>query len=309
MTVRLDKQDIVQFYKGCEKRPRSRLPRTLSGFTLTNTALGLGDTLILTDLPRHSTVHQRPETIYSASRHFNTLVDFNPYFSAKITPFWVAADRLAFCYDLGNGHIIQRLQRAFGFEPDLQPRGCIVAQGEADRSADVILHFEAGRHVEWQRANIHPRAREIYPESRTSLQNFIRSQPSLRFAEVGNRFSGLEGVHDWTGISVDETVRRMANAKYFIGIMSGPLHIAAALNLRLIAIINFPHPQQICQPTLVDFGLVESEWFYPQSVLLHQDGEAKFIKKLSSDNLKRAFNGEIYPYWSTAYLDLIHELQ
>jgi hypothetical protein len=46
-------------------------------------------------------------------------------------------------------------------------------------------------------------------------------------------------------------------------------------------------------------------WLYPQNVHLHQNGENEVVKKLSVFNIKKAFNGEIYPFWSHKFLDLI----
>jgi hypothetical protein len=304
--MKIDKQEIIAFYKKTTKRVRNPLPCLVSGFSLTNTALGLGDTIILTDLPRISRTSGRPETIYSPSQYFQTLAQLNPYYTPALSPFWVAADKLKFQYDLGNGHFIQRLQRAYGFEPESKPRGCVVAAAGAV-GVDVVLHLEPGNHVEWQRLHVHSRAREIYPESRKIIQGFVNRRPDLTFAEIGTRFSGFERVEDWTGRSLIETVNRMAASTYFVGIMSGPIHLAACLGLKVVTIINFPHAEQICLPTLVDLDLVESEWLYPQSVLLHQEGRGRFVEQLTCDNLDRAINGEIYPYWSDEFLDLIHD--
>jgi hypothetical protein len=87
----------------------------------------------------------------------------------------------------------------------------------------------------------------------------------------------------------------------------GPLHVAAALNVNIICITNFPPAEMICLPALKDIDQVESEWFYPQSVILHQDGEGPFVKQLSLENLQRALDGDLYPYWSDRYLPLIKE--
>jgi len=79
------------------------------------------------------------------------------------------------------------------------------------------------------------------------------------------------------------------------------------LNIKLICITNFPPPELICLPTLKDIDQVESEWFYPQSVILHQDGDGTFVKQISAENLQRALDGDLYPYWSNRYLPLIEE--
>ncbi len=307
MSKRLDKSRIIAFYKKCSRKERLRLPCSLEHFTLTNTPLGLGDTIILTHLPRIASKFRRQASVYIPNSYFETVMRFNPYHTSYISPFWVAADKLKYYYDLGNGHFIQRLQRAFGFEPELAPHGCLVVPDISTQAGWVVLHFEPGPHVNWQRTYVHQRARQVYPENMLVLQEFITRHPNLRFAEVGFRFSGLEGVENWTGLDLEETIRRIARCEYFIGIMSGPLHIAAALGLKIITIINFPHPTMICLPTIKDIDVVESEWFYPQSVLLHQEGEGEFVQNFSSQNLERAFDGELYPYWSDAYLSLIYE--
>jgi len=89
--------------------------------------------------------------------------------------------------------------------------------------------------------------------------------------------------------------------------MSGPLHIAVALRLKVVTITNFPDPTDIYLPTLKDVDLIESEWFYPQSAILHQEGEGELVAEFSLQNLERAINGDIYPYWSERYLCLIEE--
>ena len=89
--------------------------------------------------------------------------------------------------------------------------------------------------------------------------------------------------------------------------MSGPMHLAAALNIKLVCITNFPPPELICLPTLKDIDQVESEWFYPQSVILHEDGDGTFVKQVSAENLQRTLDGYLYPYWSNRYLPLIEE--
>jgi len=99
----------------------------------------------------------------------------------------------------------------------------------------------------------------------------------------------------------------MATGEWFLGIISGPMHVATALGLRGIVIINFPKPQKIFLPTVVSCGQIEEEWFPPQHVFLHQDGEGPLVKRSTFDNIKRAFNGEIYPFWNDKYLGLIHE--
>lgn len=304
----VDPREIIDFYRMREPRLTRPFGETLVGVTATNTAHGIGDTVILSALPRAGSLQGTSVSIYSPSEHFDVLCSFNPFFKFKLHTFHVCASSLVFNYDLGNGHFTQRLQRAFGLDPEIVPRGCIVPPpGSTRRDNAVVVHLEAGRWAEWQRARIHPRAREVYPETRQAIQEFIHSRKDLSFFEVGSRSSGLHGVEDWTGLPLAETITKMSGCSYFVGIMSGPMHVAAALGLRMVVIVNFPSAEQICLPTLVDIDLIESEWFYPQSVILHQEGEGRFVKKVSSGNLSRAIDGHLYPYWSSKYLELIRE--
>ena len=307
MAMRISKDQILRFFRRMEAYPRARLPGALEHFTLTNTPLGLGDAVVLTDLPRRAAFYGKKASVYLPSAQFEVLAGFNPYYHKDIGAFWAAADRLKHHYDLGNGHMIQRIARAWGYEPELLPRGCIVVPGAEPDPRRVVLHFEAGQHAAWQRANVHPRAREIYQDTLDEIEAFTRRRNQWNFSEVGARYSGLPGVEDWTGLSLAETIRRMAGATYFVGIMSGPLHIAAALGLKIVTIVNFPQPELICLPTIKDIDVVESEWFYPQSVILHQEGAGEFVPRFSLSNLERAIDGDVYPYWSSDYLELIHE--
>jgi hypothetical protein len=297
----------LRFYREVERWEKPKLPFTLNQFTLTNTPLGLGDTVVLTDLPRSAARAGRRASVHASSKSFSTLMSFNPHYEEGRVPFWAAADVLEHDFALGNGHFIQRIQRAWGLEADLRPRGCVEVPGAARRPGRLVLHFEPGAHAAWQRRHLHPRAREVYPESMEILQRFIDQHPEMHLIEVGSRRSGLRGVEDRTGAPLAQTVELMASCEYFIGIISGPMHLAAALDLKIIGIINFPDPSQIYLPVLKDVAIVESVWFYPQSVLLHQDGEGELVPRFSLTSLERAIAGEVYPYWSDRYLPLIHE--
>jgi hypothetical protein len=224
-----------------------------------------------------------------------------------VSPFWVAADVLRRDFALGNGHLIQRIQRAFGLEPELVPRGCIHCAPVSSGKPTVALHFYPGPHAHRQRIQYHPRAREIYPETFSVIRQFVKLRNDLQFIEVGHQSSGVENVADCTRIPLDETIRHLANCDFFLGIMSGPLHIAAALGLKLITIVNFPRAEEICLPTLKDVDIVETEWFYPQSVILHQESDGGFARRLTLESLSRAVDGDVYPYWSPRYLDMIHD--
>ncbi|MBZ9850022.1 hypothetical protein LB565_18730 [Mesorhizobium sp. CA14] len=302
-----DESEIVGFYKGRDSNRKPKLKIDISDYTLTNLPTGLGDTMILTDLPRAGAQAGRSVSVFHNSASFPIVMRYNPFYRGDVHPFWVSACSICQEYDLGNGHFIQRLRRAYGFTPELRPRPCLEVPVKERQPGGVILHLEPGSWVEWQRKNIHPRAREIYPTTFRALQRFIFYRRDLVFAEIGARRSGLLGVLDLTGLALETTIHRMAGYEYFLGITSGPLHIAAALGLKIVNIVNFPSATEICLPVLKDVGMIEAEWLYPDSVVLHQDDSGNFVKKLDFRTLQQAFDGELYPYFSDRYLHLINE--
>jgi hypothetical protein len=292
---KIRRHEIVDFYRRQTAARRQRLGCTLEEFTMSHSRGGLGDTAILTALPRAGAGRTPPPRIYTSGPHFHALCKFNPYYRAGTTPFWVMADDLMHTFDLGNGHFIQRLQRAMGVPVDVRPRGTLVVDGVVRNPGRIVFHFEPSADITArQRQRVHPRAREVYPETRAILQRFVDDHPQMRFSEVGARTSGFKGVTDWTGLPLEETIVRMASCDYFVGIPSGP-------------IINFPPAGALCFPVLRDIRLIETEWLYPQSTILHQDEDGPFVRQFSAANLERAFNGELYPYWSEDYLDLVEE--
>jgi hypothetical protein len=304
---RVDEVEILAHYRDRPARIRPRLPRPLDAMTLATSAHGLGDTVILSDLPRAGHQQDRKMSVFAPSEYFQTVMSFNPFYTSGLMPFCAFADLLYHAFDLGNGHLIQRLRRAYGLPIEDKPRGSIEVPKRVTRQR-AVLHFEAGGHADWQRRHVHPRARKLSAASTAEIERFIARRPDLEFVEIGVRPSRIAGAVSRTGLPLADSIRMLAGAEYFIGIMSGPMHLAAALGLRLICITNFPRADLICLPTLKDIDQIESEWFYPQSVILHQEGEGRFVARLTADNLQLAFEGELYPYWSDRYLSLVHEL-
>ncbi len=303
----IDESVIQAHYRDRAARARPRLSAPLRNVTLTSAAHGIGDAVIVTALARSAAQAGRALDIHVPSAPFSALRRFVPYPLGQPGTFWAAADGLVFDFDLGNGHFIQRLERAFGFPAGLVPHGCLAVDGAATVAGRVVVHLEAGAHQAWQKANVHPRAREVYPEHLAAIERFARAHPEYELVEVGGAGHGLAGVRDATGLTLAESVRLIATCEYFLGIMSGPLHAAAALGKRIVTIVNFPPAPLIVLPTLKDIDQVESEWFYPQAVILHQEDESPLVPRFGVAALERAFAGEVYPYWSDRYLSLIDE--
>lgn len=305
-----DEDRLRRFYRTAVQKIKGPMP-DLANQALSNTPRGLGDTLLITHLPRAGAVQGKPRFVHAnpdEHRHFSTLMKFNMYYLPKPTDYGVVmADELQKQADMGNGHFIQRLQRGFGLEPELRPKPYLDYPAVKVPNR-VVMHFEAGGpHGAWQRVHIHPRARQLYPESRAVIQEFINQHPEMEFAQLGSEPIPFTGVRDLRESSLEDTIKYMATCEWFLGIISGPMHLASALRLKSIVVINFPPAQLIFLPTLVDIDQVESEWFYPQNVHLHQESAGPLVPKFSYRALAEAFEGKIYPYWSDRFLPLIHE--
>lgn len=278
--------------------------------TITVGAGGLGDCVVLSDLERTARQQGKEARVHTDSPHWWSLMAHVPghkdrKFSWEFDALHEARHRGA-----GNGHIIQRIQRLCGLHVHPVPQGCIVPKGKVERLKNrICLHFEPspGWAAEQGRTR-HPRARRLAPQTRIELVSLIEQLPSdFSFVEVGwNPVLKHPRVEDATGRSLEETIRLMAECEYHIGIDSGPMHLATALGLKVICLINFPHPDALMLPVLVSTNIDEA-WLYPQNVHVHQDVDSPHIPRATRNNLLRALQGGVYPYWSTEVASQLEE--
>ena len=84
---------------------------------------------------------------------------------------------------------------------------------------------------------------------------------------------------------------------------NGLMHIAAGLGKKSIIIVNFPSAKDIILPCLSEVKSKELSWLYPQNIHLHEDDDGPFVKFLTYLSIEKAFNGEIYPFFSFEYLN------
>lgn len=297
-------EDYVRgFYESRVVVPKLPIPDAYREKNLTNSPCGIGDSLIMSAIPKMAAQAGRKHGIFHNAPHFDELSLFIENFQKTPQVNALAADKLQRIYDMGAGHFIQRLQRAFGYTPDILPKAGIVCHGQKVPGR-IAVHLAAGRHATWQRQYVHPKAREVYPENVAVISELARDWPQLELIEVGATRLAGEGVHDYTGKTLSETIRLLATCEFFLGIVSGPMHLATALGCKGIVVLNFPRADQIVLPTLKDIALIESEWLYPQNTHLHQDGESFLVPRFGLSSLKAALDGEVYPFWSHRYLDL-----
>lgn len=290
---------IVKFYRDATESVLPRWTPVTSdspAWTLQMEPHGLGDAIMLSSLPTIAKRCGRNIRVWSTSKHYDVLKHFidGPILKdqgAHVIDM-LAADRL---FNVGSGHLLQRAARLFGLRPDPLPVGYLKLAPVKSKHIRCSVHLGAGECQAWQKKLYHPRAREIYPENIAIIRQFIASHSEIEFAEVGTDV--LRDIIPSVGRSgLKETIQWMGTAHVHIGPISGPYHLAHLMGARTIAIINFPEPWRLMLPSLKNCGVVEEQWLYPQSSILHQDHDSAHWPKFSLFNLEAAFNGEVYPY-------------
>lgn len=303
---------VRKFYKDRKPRRGQQIHRLdPAGVTITTEVFGLGDCVALSDIER--TARQQGTAAWTScvSPHWHALMKHCPGHQDRKHPWSYDLLHGVWQYGLGNGHIIQRAQRLCGLHVHPVPRGFILpAGGKVNRvPGRVCLHFEPSQGwASEQRLKVHPRARALYPATKEALFSTLLSLSKHQsMIEVGSaRHLNYPWIEDGTGVPLEQTIRLMAECEFFIGIDSGPMHLATALGLKVVCIINFPHPDRVMLPVLVSSGIGD-EWLYPQNVHLHQDVSTSLhMPQATGPNLIAALQGEVYPYWRT---DVASELE
>jgi hypothetical protein len=290
---RVTQDDIIKFYRGRPGTTKVPFGRKLEPYqwTLTNAAGGIGDSVMMTDI----CLAHIAATAWIPSPHFTEITKLNPYHKNAQRPFMVSLSTMQQNFDLGPGHNFQRVRRLFNLPVDPAPKGCIIPPKGARKRKLISLHLVPGPHVLDQQRAVHPRAREVYPENLKILRKWISKHSEFDFIEVGGDVLA-DQVRNTKGWPLADVVQRMASCVLHIGIISGPYHIAHALGVRTICIINFPAPWMLMLPVIKNVDVVEAEWLYPQSHILHQDHDSRHWPKFSEKNLEAAFQMETYPY-------------
>ena len=296
----MNPQDIIEGYYAKKKSAKAGRTRPVLGWNVTpyRDCPSLGDTCMLTDVLDASGGIITP---HSQSQHFRPLFARTWHPLGEFNAMQVEVWRAWTTYDIGPGHVLQRIRRLFGIKVDPLPKPSLRTLSHRVKGR-VIVHIEPGPNAEWQRKHVHPRAREFYPEHLDSLRAFAKDRKDLEFVTVGGK--GLDWCRHEHTSDACALVDVMGSAEWFIGVCSGPSHVAAAMGLKSIVVVNFPDPRKLILPALVDLETHDMEWLYPQNVHLHEDAAGPLVPKFSKRNLHRAFDGEVYPFWRPDWLGL-----
>jgi|GEM_PF-1090792 len=281
---------------------------------VTNDVNGFGDTIILTQIPKQAFESNKNISISAddKNKYFDTFIKYNDYYKNYNNDINQMINIKDFAnYDWGGGHAIQRIQKALGIKVQNKPMPYINYQAPNKIENSILIHLETGSRV-WHSEKMGRPVGAIINKNLDIIRNFIiLNNEKYKFTEVCQYKSFLEDLKEvniFKNKTLDELIKEVAKYEYFIGVNSGIMHLAVALGLKCIVISNFPDINDFYLPKLKytsnDFEL---EWCYPQNVHLYQDGENELVKRLNILNIDRAIKGEIYPYWSDEFLDLVTE--
>jgi hypothetical protein len=271
----------------------------------------LGDSVFLTRIPKKAQEENKELYIDVVGNRFITpLLDGNHFYKPAPDHLknWTF-HHMVESYNCGNGNILQQTYRLLGLKVDSKPKGYF-NYNPAKNKKLIGIHVDGVSAGNIVGAGT---ARMIYPKNLELIQKFIlENQNRYKFVQFGLA-KAFQGVEDFTGIPLVESIRKAAECEYAICLNSGFMHVFAMFDVKIVCVINSPFLQHCYFPVLVNEMpechplRYDRVWLYPQAVHLHQDGENELVPCFSLENLQKALDGEVYPYWSDCWLDLIYE--
>jgi hypothetical protein len=230
-----------------------------------NPSTGLGDCLSCFNTNR---------AVWSPSPHFNTIKKYTsirsldqPEGAALLVP---ALHEI----DFGTEHLFNRVRIASGLEPLAEPRAQLDLINYQPVRNQVAFSFDVGQFAQNQ-TFLHPRPRQLYPEHRATIQEFIsKNCDRFDFVEVGTQSFGFENTISQVGVGLEQTIETLSQCQFYFGMHSGLMHLATAVGVQSTIIINFPTVTRLKQsPAFDPQDRMEWEkmWLYPQHQYLHED--------------------------------------
>jgi autotransporter strand-loop-strand O-heptosyltransferase len=237
--------------------------------------IGLGDTTIITPFSKYLCIH-------SNSEHFSTLTTFNDHYKTCDSFDNSCSTPEISKNDWGGGHAIQRIERALNLEVSVKPKGHLNIEKKIVKNK-VAVHLNKGgaKHT------------NLSQKSENLVNRFMEKYFDIyEFVEINPKNT------------LTKTIEMLSTCEYFIGLNSGPMHLATALDLKCVVLVNSPLPSELFLPKIKECEIPELEWLYPQNVHLHENGSNKLVPKLTIRSLKNAFEGRVYPYWKEDFLNI-----
>jgi len=274
------KSILNKFYK--KQSTNKPIVKPFNHKLISSDCTGLGDAVILTPFTKDKIVDCK-STVFPALMLYNEHFT-NPVYIPK-NGFTNISEYAK--YNWNGGHAIQRITRALGLPGSDIPRGYV----KFDRN---VVKNRIGYHLNRGESGIH----NLSSENIKIFNYFKDKHDEYSFFDLSiyTENSDIRGLIEF-----------LSTCEFFIGINSGPMHIAAALDVKSIIIVN--SPDQLYLPKIKECEIPESEWLYPQNVHLHTNKSNELVPKFNLVNLERAINGNVYPYFKTNYCDIKYEPQ
>ena len=191
-------------------------------------------------------------------------------------------------------HFFQKIRRAAGLELSGSPRPYLFPERRVPYEVPTICcSFDVGRAATYQ-SRVHPtgRPREFYPEHHTAFQCAVRSlSEKFRFIEIGKRSYRFDNVANRTNLKLSDCIEVMSRCCMYFGMHSGIMHLAAALQIPSIIVINIPEPEYITFP-YVEY-VPDIDWLYPQNTHLHDDRRGGGVDVISYASIVETIH-EVY---------------
>jgi len=271
-------KNILENFYSLQKSYKVKRNKPFNIKSITNFANGLGDHIILTALgDTHQIKSELLSSIDKKYLSFNTVNSFEGQ---------IECISLLSQNDWGGGHCIQRLQKSLGLKPIILPKPNLIKDNVSLIKKKVFVHLENG--TDWKR----PIPNSLDESSKNLVINFFNENQEYTPYYFNN------------DLGINQLIKILSECEYFLGIDSGPMHVAAALEIKSIIIINDP-TNNIYLPKIKECEIPNSEWLYPQNVHLNRVETNELVPIFSKKNLKDAFEGKIYPYWKTKYLNIL----
>lgn len=191
-------------------------------------------------------------------------------------------------YYYGPGHFIQRVSRALNLKFPKKPKGALELKEETIDSSRVLVATDG-----------------MIESDFAPLCEFIGTS-DFNFLEVTSDNSAKLGIDNQYATSLTRKIQLLTSAEYLICGNNDWMHLAAALDIKTVTIVNNVPANLLYLPCMVDTHPVLSE-LYPQSCLIHSTSDNELVPKISKQSLSAAILGHVYPYWSDDYLKLIKE--
>lgn len=261
---------------------------------ITNSNHGLGDILSI-----FSFFEREREGFFAGSnnKYFSFFKQFNP-FVKQLPAGEYKGIQIEKCHEKfpNEGlHLFNKARKFAGLDILTLPKPFLFVPKQEDffprdGKKNIVLCFDVGREAYAQRC-YHPRARMLYPEHYNSIQRFIiDTKDKFNYYEMGLNQRGFDGVQS-VSKDLGVGIHVMNNADLFIGMHSGIMHLAVALDIPSIILLNFPHAHQIRFP-YTDAG-PDSDWIYPQNIHLHEDEGDEIVAQMSYESLKDSVEQKI----------------